>query len=385
MSEWKTTTLGDFISLQRGHDLPSDKRRPGGIPVVGSGGITGFHDTAMMSGPGVTVGRAANIGVPTFLEEDFWPLNTTLYVTDFHGNDIQFAYYLLRTLDLTGFNSGSVQPMLNRNYVQDFPILVPDAPEQRAVAAILGALDDKIAVNDRIADASLTLGDAYFVEMLQTSTADHRTLAELDADGLIEIGAGRPRTVHEQYPSIPILRVADVLDGKIDGKIDSPAPAPVPAGFKEAVGSKVSRPGDVVLTVKGTVGRVALMPRNGPDFAYSPQLCYFRGAADSPVANSLVYFWLRSSDFWRQAEPLKSQTDMADYLSLADIQKLTIPVLDKISGRRWSRMLSGLLARLSACDEESRGLAKLRDALLPKLMSGEIRVPDAEKVVEDVT
>ena len=148
---------------------------------------------------------------------------------------------------------------------------------------------------------------------------------------------------------------------------------------------KVSQAGDVILTTKGTVGRVAAITAKDPSFVYSPQLCYFRVLAGSVVTSSYIYFWLRSSDFWRQAESRKSQTDMADYLSLTDIRKLTIPMIPPGPDRQSLPTLSSLLAKVSACHEESKALAGLRDTLLPKLMSGEIRVRDAEKVVEDVT
>src|SRR5438093_611067 len=86
---WCDTTLGAFVTLQRGFDLPKSERRAGSVIVVGSGGEVGVHDIAMVQGPGVTVGRAANLGVPHFAENDFWPLNTTLFVRDFHGNDVR--------------------------------------------------------------------------------------------------------------------------------------------------------------------------------------------------------------------------------------------------------------------------------------------------------
>ena len=128
-----------------------------------------------------------------------------------------------------------------------------------------------------------------------------------------------------------------------------------------------------------------LLQRSIRRFVYSPQLCYFRVLAGFRLPNSYIYFWLRSSDFWQQAETRKSQTDMADYLSLTDIRKLTIPMPTPGSNQQWSPTMSSLLAQISACHEENRTLAELRDTLLPKLMSGEIRVRDAEKVVEDVT
>jgi type I restriction enzyme, S subunit len=155
------------------------------------------------------------------------------------------------------------------------------------------------------------------------------SFSELVSESLMEVGAGRPRSVLDQYP-IPILRVADVLDGRIE----SPSQDRVPGGYRKVIGSKISRPGDVVLTAKGTVGRVALMPPDGPSFAYSPQLCYFRPAASGPLRSRYLYYWFKSTQFWNQADALKGQTDMADYLSLSDIQalKIRIPSLDRQDG-----------------------------------------------------
>jgi type I restriction enzyme S subunit len=118
--------LGDFVSLQRGHDLTEPERRPGNVPVMGSAGMNGTHDTARAKGPGIVVGRSgASFGQVHFSPTDFWPHNTALYVTDFRGNDPRFAYYLLKSIDFSGYNSGSAQPSLNRNFV--YPIVI-EAP-----------------------------------------------------------------------------------------------------------------------------------------------------------------------------------------------------------------------------------------------------------------
>jgi len=156
------------------------------------------------------------------------------------------------------------------------------------------------------------------------------TFAELAGDGMMEIGAGRPRTVHALYPSIPVLRVADVLDGRIESR----SQYHVQDGYLQAMGSKISRPGDVVLTVKGTVGRVSLMPSGGPDYAYSPQLCYFRPAIDGLLRARYLYYWFKSAEFWNQANAFKGQTDMADYISLSDIAalKMRLPALEQQDG-----------------------------------------------------
>ena len=163
MSDWIATTLGEFTTLQRGHDLPKQDRREGDVPILGSFGITGWHDEAKVKGPGVTVGRSgASFGVVSYSDQDFWPLNTALFVKDFHGNDERFAYYFLQSIDFKRFNSGSAVQSLNRNHVHPMEILVPPLPDQRAIASILGALDDKIELNRRTNATLESLARAIF-------------------------------------------------------------------------------------------------------------------------------------------------------------------------------------------------------------------------------
>ena len=98
--DWQDMTLGDFVTLQRGHDLTEPERRVGRIPVMGSAGQNGFHDKALAMGPGIIVGRSgASFGNVHFSAVDYWPHNTALYVTDFKGNDPYFTFYFLKALD----------------------------------------------------------------------------------------------------------------------------------------------------------------------------------------------------------------------------------------------------------------------------------------------
>jgi type I restriction enzyme S subunit len=116
--EWSSTSLSEVVTLQRGFDLPTQNRRTGPVPILGSFGLTGWHDATSVKGPGVTIGRSGgSIGVATYTTQDYWPLNTVLFVRDFHNNDPRFVYYLLKTIDFTAYNSGSAQPSLNRNYI----------------------------------------------------------------------------------------------------------------------------------------------------------------------------------------------------------------------------------------------------------------------------
>jgi type I restriction enzyme S subunit len=154
--DWEVKTLSKFISLRRGHDLTERDRRRGEIPVIGSAGKNGFHDTALAKGPGVVLGRSgASFGQAHFCEVDFWPHNTALYVTDFYGNNPLFVFYFLRSIDFSRHNSGGAQQSLNRNFIAPIPVaLPPTKAEQEAIAAILSDMDAEIAaLEEKLAKA----------------------------------------------------------------------------------------------------------------------------------------------------------------------------------------------------------------------------------------
>ena len=191
-----------------------------------------------------------------------------------------------------------------------------------------------------------------------------RTVAfsELVSHNLLEVGAGRPRSAGLDRFPLPILRVADVLEGRIQASLQNNTPAI----DSQIMGSKISRPGDVVLTAKGTVGRVAIIPSEGPTFAYSPQLCYFRPAVNGPLRPRYLYYWFKSEEFWNQADALKGQTDMADFLSLSDVYslKMRLPSLDEQLGT--VDILGSLDDKIAAND---RIIVKARELLAAEFAS----------------
>ncbi|MEZ7968650.1 MAG: restriction endonuclease subunit S, partial [Rubritalea sp.] len=161
-SEWKNTTLGEVVNFRRGHDLPKTKMTGGNIPVMGSNGVIGFHDTATSKAPGVTIGRSGNVGNPQLCEVDSWAHNTTLYVDDFKGNDPLFIFHFLKTLNLENFRGGSAVPTLNRNHIHPIDVTIPPLPEQKRIAHILGTLDDKIELNRKMNATLEAMAQALF-------------------------------------------------------------------------------------------------------------------------------------------------------------------------------------------------------------------------------
>ena len=142
LSTWTRTSIGDQVTLQRGFDITKDQQRAGPVPVVSSGGTKSFHDTPMVRGPGVVMGRKGTLGKVFFLDEEFWPHDTTLWVKDFKGNDPRFVFHFFSVLDVKWLDSGAANPALNRNQVHALPVIWPSLPEQRAAAALF----DKVSL-----------------------------------------------------------------------------------------------------------------------------------------------------------------------------------------------------------------------------------------------
>jgi type I restriction enzyme S subunit len=139
---WTTETLGNVATLQRGFDLPSRLRRRGTVPIVTSSGVEGTHCDAKVKGPGVVTGRYGTIGEVFFVARDFWPLNTTLYVRDFHRNDPLFVSYLLRTIDFHSHSGKTGVPGVNRNDLHEVVVLLPPTKaEQETIAQALNDAD----------------------------------------------------------------------------------------------------------------------------------------------------------------------------------------------------------------------------------------------------
>lgn len=151
--EWEEKKLGEVAPLQRGFDLPNSQLVEGNVPVVYSNGIQNYHNTSMAQAPALVTGRSGTMGKLHFIESGpYWPHNTTLWVTDFNGNDPKFVYFLYDAIDFTRFASGSGVPTLNRNDAHAFKAFIPALPEQQRIADALSSLDDLItAQGDKIA------------------------------------------------------------------------------------------------------------------------------------------------------------------------------------------------------------------------------------------
>ncbi len=372
MGEWVETTLDQVVRLKRGFDLPEPERVPGPFPVLGSSGVSGWHNEGPISGPGVTIGRSgASIGVATYWSGTYWPLNTTLFVEDFCGNDPRYIYYLLHNIDFRSYNSGSAQPSLNRNYIANVRVSLPKLGEQQAIAAVLGALDDKIAVNERIADCSHRLALLRYSE----ATVGYKSVP---LSSLVDpiLGGTPDRKVSEYWgPGVPWASAKDVAACQYGTLITTAEEITAVA----VTGSKRFRPvpkGAVLLTARGTVGAVARVCQE----TSLNQSCY--AMLPRTVPSAVLYLTVLSAvDQMLNV----AHGSVFSTLNMKSFDHLQAPALSSSELDRLESIVAPLLEQVELRLRENQSLAQLRDTLLPKLMSGELRVRDAERMVEDAT
>lgn len=371
MAEWEVKLLRDVIELRRGFDLPHRERRPGPFPVLTAGTTAGWHAEGPVKGPGFVVGRATNLGQPAWSDTDYWPLNTTLYAADFKGNLPRWAFHLFESIDLSGFDSGSVQPMLNRNYIAQIPVRVPPIREQRAIAEVLGALDDKIAANVRVAKTSDLLARAEFDLAVLEAQMGPATFADVAAVH----GGGTPSSKVPEYwgGGIPWASPTDIT-GLQGPYLFNTARSITDAGLSKCA-SSLYPTGTILMTSRATIGAFAL--------------------SEVPVAVNQGFIVVvprdHASRYWlfhemrSRVEEFLTHANGATFLELSrgNFRRLPVRIAEPAVMEQFAHRAHALHCRASAALRENARLTATRDALLPALMSGTLRVRDAIDLVEE--
>ena len=392
--KWQQGTIGDLVSLQRGHDLPDVQRKAGDIPVIGSAGITGYHNVARSKGPGVTLGRSgASIGKVTYVDRDFWPHNACLYVTDFRGNSPKFVSYLLKTVPLAQLNSGAAQPSLNRNFVYGVRISFPDRDQQDRLAEVLSSYDDLIENNRRrielLEEAARQLYKEWFVRF-RFPGHEHVKIVDGIPHGWTNVPAGDFIATHigggwgqdesignETEPSY-VIRGTD-MPSLEDGDISS-------IGLRyhkpSSLKTRWLEEGDIVFEVSGgsTTQPVARslfvtneMLSNFPDRVICASFCKrftFKAISES------AYFFFKIREDRENGKILVYQKESASALknfnfsAFLQSYMITVPP-DHLLGAFYDHVELILRNKALLVSQISQ-LARARDLLLPKLMSGEI-------------
>ena len=154
---WSKTNINEILTFHRGYDLTKNEMKAGRYPVVGSTTVIGYHNEFKIKGPGIVTGRSGSLGKYQFIWDNFWPHNTSLYISDYKDHNIFFVYSLLQTVDFASLNNGGAIPTLNRNVLSNIEVIEPEKKLQDMFAKIVEPHYQKIKnlekQNDRLKTA----------------------------------------------------------------------------------------------------------------------------------------------------------------------------------------------------------------------------------------
>ena len=363
MVTFRQITFKEFVTLQRGFDLPSNKRVDGEYPVIASTSINGFHNQYKVEPPGVVTGRSGALGEVQYVQTKFWPLNTSLWVKDFKGNFPKYVYYLLKTLDLKRFNSGAGIPTLNRNDLDTLELRVHDYANQRKIAAILSAYDRLIENNTRRIEILEEMARSIYREwFVKFRFPGHEQTQMVDSElGLIpegwEVGRLDDALILQRGFDLPTQQ-------RKEGNIPIYASTGVTGTHNEA---KVKAPG-VVTGRSGSLGTVIYIDED---------------------------FWPLNTTLW--VKEFRRVTPLYAFYLLSDLKLeqynsgAAVPTLNRndIHGRpvvippqkileQLNLFVEPLLVLKKNLLKRSDNLRRTRDLLLPRLISGEIDVENLD-------
>ena len=362
MSEWRETTIGDVITLQRGFDIRQLDQSPGSIPVISSSGTTSYHDEYKAEGPGVLVGRKGTLGTVFYVEGNYWPHSTSLWVKDFKGNNPRFIYYFLHTFDLKAHDVGSSNPTLNRNHVHLFQCSVPTVQTQSAIAEVLSSLDDKIDLLTRQNVTLEALAQTYFRQwFVEENKNDNITVSQIASLLNNSVNpAHQPLEPFEHY-SIPAFDNAQ-----------TPA---IELG-KSILSNKFIVPPNCILVSKLN----PITPRiwRIGDNVKANSVCSTEFQVLKPHDNEhylFLYFLMKSNDVVSSFIMSATGTSGSHQRIRPEyILEVETPEPDKDKLRLFNEICTPMMERVKINSKQVLTLQKLRDTLLPKLISGEVRV-----------
>ena len=401
--EFAETTLGHLLSFANGRSSPE---RADGLPypVYGSNGVIGCAAEANSDACSIVIGRVGSYCGSLYISKQrCWVTDNAIRATALDDNDSRFLFYLLGTLRLNDWRAGSGQPLLNQDILSRIPAAVPGPNEQRAIAHILGTLDDKIELNRRMNETLEAMARALFKSWF------------VDFDPVRAKAEGRD-------PGLP-QPLADLFpDSFEDSELGE-----IPRGWE------VRRLGDVAEHPRRGVGadQIALgMPYIALE--HMPKRCIALSEWDSGDGlESNKFEFKRGEILFGKLRPYFHKVGVAPVDGVCSTDIVVVAPQDrpwfgfvlghvssvefveytnagstgtKMPRTSWSEMARYELAlppkpvaealttqvrpsidRMIAGIHESRSLAATRDALLPKLISGELRVKDAQRVIKETT
>jgi type I restriction enzyme, S subunit len=405
-AEWRDTTWGNIATLEYGKAIRDYQNATGSVPVFGTNGPIGWHHTHLCPSAGVVIGRKGAYRGIHYSSRPFFVIDTAFYLKPKEPLDTKWAYYCLLTYDINGMDSGSAIPSTSRDEFYKLPVRIPRLAEQQQIAKTLSALDDRITLlretNATLEAIAQALFKSWFVDFdpvhtkqqgLSPDGMDEATAA-LFPDGFEESELG---LVPRGWRVAPIL---DVVEGVYDGPHATPSESdqgPIFLGIKNLTGTALDftdvrhihedqwaqwtrrvtpHSGDIVFSYEATLGFFALIPPE-TRCCLGRRLALIRPLAEEGCG----HFWFHqfiSARFQRLLEKHTIQGATVNRIPLKHFPNYPVLAPPDTLRALFESVVAPLWAKIHSNQAHYQALASLRDTLLPRLISGQLRLPEVE-------
>ena len=398
-SQWERTVLGQLLSMANGKSSPV-RIEGASYPVYGSNGVIGHCNDLNAHKGTIVIGRVGSYcGSLQFSDEDCWVTDNAIRANVVADHDAKFLYYLMQTLNLNSWRSGSGQPLLNQTTLSSIPVSVPSPLEQRRIAHVLGTLDDKIELNRRINTTLEGMAQALFKSWFMDFEPVRAKM-----DGRWRRGESLPGMPTELYDLFPDRLVPSKLGEMpegwevktLDQLVDLNPREPLKRGTRAlylnmaALPTEGCNPDDAILReyTSGTrfrnedtlLARITPCLENGKT-AYIQSLPsnavgwgsteFIAMRAIPPVPSEYTYLLARDESFRAHAIQNMTGTSGRQRVQAQVLSNYPLPSPQEEIWPAFSILTKPLFAKIKLLSEDSRALAGLRDAMLPRLVSGE--------------
>jgi len=325
--EWQKCKLGDVLEIKYGKD--HKKLNDGIIPVYGSGGIMRYADTALYDEESILIPRKGTLNNIFYINKPFWTVDTLFYTKPNKSLvNIKFLYYQLSEIDLNALNVGSAVPSLTVSVLNDVLIDLPELPEQKAIAAVLSSLDDKIDLLHRQNKTLEAMAETLFKQWFVVEARDD--WEEKPLGELLTITSSK-RIFYSEYieTGVPFYRSKEIIELHNTGNTKSELCISENRfnEIKEKFGAPIK--GDILLTSVGTLGIPYRVKENDNFYFKDGNLTWFKDFTSIP--SIIIYCWLKSSIGKEQLDSITiGSTQAALTISGLKEIKLIIPSKEKI-------------------------------------------------------
>jgi len=368
--DWEVKRLNEIAPLQRGFDLPNKELQKGIYPVVCSNGIVNYHNKFQTKAPGIITGRSGTIGKVTFVEDDYWPHNTTLWVTDFKGNNPKYIYYLYLSIKLERFATGSGVPTLNRNDVHSFCVpLPPTKAEQTAIATALSDADALIQSMEKLIAKKRLIKQGAMQELLKPK--EDWVVKKLGKICDFQNGTSLERffNKNEGYSVISIGNYSSsgkyVETNTFIDKVHS-----------DEIAKFLLKKNELTLLMNdktsiGTIiGRVLLIEQDDK-YVFNQRTMRLKPKNNY---NSLFLYHLINSDFIHKKIVLLAKPGTQIYVNTNDIIDLELFIPKPEEQTRIATILSDIDTEISAMETKLAKYKQVKQGMMQELLTGRIRL-----------